>query len=413
MPSRLLAICVVIVAALVAVARPADACSCGPPPPACEAFWQADAVFTAKVTDYRKGVSVLEVTRAFRGAVSGTIEIHGDGMCAASYARGEYFIYARLVDGKWQSSYCGRSTPLARAAEDLAYATAIPVRSKGVVEGMVMRIDERGRSRPAVDVEIGAKGTAFRARTDAKGAFLLSVAPGRHELEVTTPGLAVINPSQTGLEVPNAAACAHTSFQITDDGRIGGRVVDAAGAPVVGATVSAHRAGAGPDDLSSWAVTDGTGHYVIRPLVLGSYTVAVNHPDVKAPSASHPYATTFHRAAGKSAPARLSLGRAATLTGIDLVLPPALPLQTLQGQVVDKAGPLAGTRLLVEARYRGGWEQFEVTTDADGKFTVQHLRGSKLYFSACHPAHPSRCVREGVTLDRDRSVRVVITRTKR
>ena len=69
-------------------AAPAHACSCSPPPPACEALWHTSVVFSGEVTAMadqpgHAQLVTFKVDETFRGQVKGTVMVRGGGVCGA------------------------------------------------------------------------------------------------------------------------------------------------------------------------------------------------------------------------------------------------------------------------------------------------------------------------------------------
>ena len=94
-----------VVAPLIAGTRSSEACSCNTGIAMCERFWRTAAVFSAVVLDItpeqdrlRDRTVRLQVEQAWRGGVSGTIEVGtgtGGGDCGYDFTRGErYLVYA-------------------------------------------------------------------------------------------------------------------------------------------------------------------------------------------------------------------------------------------------------------------------------------------------------------------------------
>jgi hypothetical protein len=114
---RMRAIVFVIAAGAAVLAvrpRTAEACSCEPPPPTCEAFWQTDAVFTGEVTAVQTtgdGIAAtFQVGEKLRGAVGKTMVIEGGGMCGATFEQGRrYIVYAHGSAGQLRAGLCSRT----------------------------------------------------------------------------------------------------------------------------------------------------------------------------------------------------------------------------------------------------------------------------------------------------------------
>src|SRR5262245_1837235 len=135
--------------------RYAAACSCPRSGPACQGYFQVDAVFAGTVTsisevpapdapplrpnEFRIPRSVrvdLTISNVFRGSIRGatvSVTTAGSGpACGYTFKVGEqYLVYAyRPKDGSGLAvSVCSRTRPLANAAEDLAFFKTLNVPS--------------------------------------------------------------------------------------------------------------------------------------------------------------------------------------------------------------------------------------------------------------------------------------------
>lgn len=180
---------VVLVEALLALPRVADACSCLAASP-CRQYANADAVFAGDVVEVteqadpgagRKTVH-LRVGRTYKGmmTVGQVVAVAMPGGSSASCsldvtAGSRYVIYAGLEKGRISTNLCRGSHPLAAGA---AWPPLPP--EGGVVSGRLTRDDlGAGRPRPlgGVAVWIATPGRRFTANTDAAGAFRLTGVP--------------------------------------------------------------------------------------------------------------------------------------------------------------------------------------------------------------------------------------------
>jgi hypothetical protein len=123
-----------------------------------------------------------------------------------------------------------------------------------------------------------------RARTDARGAFILSeLAPGPARLRVRAAGFA---PSLQAIFVPDDGgrqAFDLPRIDLTAEGTVAGDVVDAKGTPVAGARIARDHAptwltvGSNPQEI---AVTDAKGNFVLRGLAEGTVALEAYAPDL-------------------------------------------------------------------------------------------------------------------------------------
>src|SRR5262249_25560697 len=161
-----LALALLAALALLTPSSTGEACSCAPPPPACEAMWGASVVFTGEVVGIQSAQGGVEratfkVSEPLRGTASSTATVNAGGTGGWVVAQGEkYSGQARAGErGERRSSRCPRARRLSEASDDLAYAHNLPKRTEAVVEGDVTLYDPGtyGKDRTFIDsVEITA-----------------------------------------------------------------------------------------------------------------------------------------------------------------------------------------------------------------------------------------------------------------
>jgi len=377
-------------AGVLVAARPADACSCAPPPPPCEAFWQTDLVFTGKVTSLSSGphqtqLATFAIDEKFRGNFLGkTIVVAGRGMCGSELAQGkEYFVYASGAGTQWSSSLCSRTAELADAAEDLKFARAIPNRTFAFIEGKVLIEDEHGARSERAGVEVRARGTAHATRTDRRGQYKLQVPAGTYKLDVLDPGARVRWNDHDDIVLPNASACARREIIEVWNGRIQGRLVDHTGKPAANVALSAHSIGG----HQAWRLsgkTDANGNYEIPEVQQGSYLVAVGEPEEGGPDERQPIPTTYYPGVATKAKAkRITMVRSGLVTKIDFALPRPLDVYTISGVLKQAGKPLPKVHVKIsnEALHRGTGE----ATDAHGRFKFREIAGAEVTLEVCRP----------------------------
>jgi hypothetical protein len=115
-----------IVAILLAVAcPPARACYCIPPDRVADGLRDADAVFTGTVSGLSGAEATLLVGARFKGEIGRSVVLpRGEpGMCGYPFDVGRsYVVYARADGdpGRFRTSICERTAPLAEAQGDVA-----------------------------------------------------------------------------------------------------------------------------------------------------------------------------------------------------------------------------------------------------------------------------------------------------
>jgi hypothetical protein len=240
---------------LAAAPTPADACSCMASGPPCQAFWAADAVFTARVTaieplsEPREALSerpsdswpttsrrvTLSILEAFRGVTGRTVAVYtgaGGGDCGYLFkVGGTYVVYAKRwprsaastspAPGRLYANICSRTAPLEQAAEDLTYAHDVRAGTvpAGTISGVVRRVaaymapDANAKPQPVPDIHVRlfGPGPVREAVTDRSGRFEFgSLAVGDYTIiPVAPPGLRFeISRSDMSVSIKDPRQCA-------------------------------------------------------------------------------------------------------------------------------------------------------------------------------------------------------------
>ena len=387
----------VLLALWVCDANTADACSCparsvrcGPPGD----FWAAHAVFTGRVTsverlrdgprranERRVRVRILERLRGDAGDEA-TVFTGVAGLCGYPFRAGqEYLIYAfRQEDGRLTTSACARTSPIADASADLAYArAAVSGRAApGRISGQLRQADaERGRRSQLANIPVTATahGVVFSAATDSLGRYELTPsAAGTYAITVDLPDTHYVLQPSHAVVVPDPRACVETRIDVFFNGQIAGRVVDARGRGVGGLTVSyvrAQNADGAPSDRR-YALTRDDGTYRIDRVSPGAFVVRAEMPA---------------EAAGVDATVRLgmsAMARHAALRGGErltlepLVLSPSLSLAQIQGTVHASDGAaLPGARVFLKPANGGHILGAAAVADTAGRFVIAALEGER------------------------------------
>ena len=369
-------------------AAPARACSCAPPPPACEALWHTAIVFSGEATAVveQTGHSQLvtfKVDETFRGAVKGTVMVRGGGMCGAIFAPGKKYIVYASGPPPLSASLCSRTRLLAEAGEDLAYLRNPPRRDKAVVDGTVrVDADDDRQGSPRANVTIRARGTQSIARTDAHGRFHLELPVGSYTLDVDDPALRILHGRLPMLELPDAGACARRDIVVVWNGRIRGTLLDHTGAPAANVEVSAHARGQTRQKWRLNARTDAAGRYEIPEVPPGTWAVAVSEPEDGGPDERQPIPPTYYPGTAVPDKAKLlTTTRGGLAERIDFRLPKPLAVHTIRG-VVRRAGkPVAKVNVRLENQT---WPRSTgVETDSTGGYTFKEVAGAELVVTVC------------------------------
>ena len=284
----------------------ASACGCSRAGTPCRALEGVAAVFVGTVTSVSEGARGrkpdgeldftprlvrLSVEQSFLGAPGAEAEIGtglGDDDCGYPFMKGfRYLVYAYKgeKDGRLYTSACTRTRRAAApsADEDLRYLRGLATGAPRVsVSGKVMRVLSYagpGGERPNLPMEgavLSVEGEAQtqEARTDALGRFRLTgLRPGTLTLRLRLADELEAYKSERLLKFA-FGGCASEDFYVVDNGRIGGRVFDAEGAPMEGVGVVV--LGTTGWNTSWYARTDAEGRYKVSSVPPGQYMVGIN-----------------------------------------------------------------------------------------------------------------------------------------
>jgi hypothetical protein len=404
-----------LVASLVALApRAATACSCMLSGPACQAYWQTDAVFDATVLAispldptrplflgqlaFADKIVKLDVRQSWKGVATGPLEIttSGEGgACGFPFKEGgRYLIFAFHggAGGRLQATICSATQEFdgkGPAADFLASLSA-PARG-GRIFGTVrtaLREFDRGSSSSEAGTETVMRlfgRDQAKTTTSSGGRYeFTGLSEGPYRVEVEVPDGYTTYSASREVQIADRRGCAEENYSFSPAGRITGYLVgpDGRGLPDVRVEVTPpdavpHRIYGLPMELTT---TDAEGHFEIRHLPPGRYVAGVNLSDL--PSRYNPYPRTVYPG-GISEPhvITLSLGQTVDLGTWQMPLP--LAVVRVAGVVTWSDGTPAGG-IYVGASDRTG-DPVEVargaggaTSGDDGRFVIE-LRQGRVY----------------------------------
>ena len=267
----------------------AQACDCGRMVAPCAGYSAADAVFAGRVESVKRvtgnRVVTLSVVEGFRGVTADTVEVltgPAAERCAVPFWIGrEYVVYASRTDGSphLTTSVCARTREVEDAASDLAYARAVKDGSApaGHIAGQVLvaRRDlngkSAGRGEPLKDitVRVARDGAVETAVSNQAGDFSVdSRGSGTYEISVDAPARYYADHAGRRVELRDPKACADVDLVLFDNGRVKGRVIDAAGRSVPGLTIELATANLAQRTKT---VTDREGRFEIARVPSGRY----------------------------------------------------------------------------------------------------------------------------------------------
>lgn len=359
-----------------------------------------------------KGIDVTEVEVVTGG---------GGGDCGYPFKAGErYLVYAYKSEsdalgasasrtvlapggrkpagaGILSATICSRTRTLAEARDDLDLLRALVAgRAETRLFGSVSRyvrplgtyeynINYVGPLEGLTVVAEGAQGK-LETKTDKEGRYRFAgVSPGKYKVSIRPPEgygpLFSFDGPEAEVELAPDDCAAEHDFDAQVDGRISGRVFDAAGAAapdeVQVSVVTLASAGKGFSSAERRSEYTKRGRYEFEGLPPGRYVLGVNVAEP--PQKNTPYPTTYYPGSAELSGATvITLGDGQKLTGYDIHLPPRLETITIGGVVVRPDGkPAAGATInLYDAEEPGrALFGFDAKSDAQGRFSIKAFKG--------------------------------------
>lgn len=442
----------IVLLCLVTCSR-SEACSCISPGPPCASYWQADAVFSGKVTAIaeQSGASdtqapwpsmrraTISIESAFRGVEGKSVELltgMGGGDCGYNFVSGErYLVYAYRSPRGLIATICSRTRLLKDAAEDIAYIRNLPPAGTGAtIKGNVTQISqpfeqdaERHTSKPLGDVvvKITGDGIARDVRTDTEGAFQISGLPaGNYKVRLDLPRSSD-DESFTEIDVKVVdRGCADLPFNVHLNGRIGGRVLSPDDQPLAGMKVDViraeDRAEAAPKGV--WQFSHDDGSFQIDWLPPGIYLVGINLVGTASPSCPFPR-TYLPGTADPTKAHEIIIGDNQFVKGVELKLSASPLNRAIEGIVAWPDGKPA-TMASINITNASGtpWVLSRAVSDESGRFRINAPAGCSVRIHAFTyggrksendneiiPQRHSEAILVPTTLDPKTPLRLVLT----
>src|SRR5215217_7008112 len=426
-----------------------NACTCGGTGGPCESYGSAAAVFVGTVVSARANERVrtdrnevdwvpkavkFSIEQSYLGVAGTELEVftgRGGSDCGYGFKIGQrYLVYAYRYENKLTTSICTRTKPFSSASEDLAFLGTLPAAAAGVtIYGEVARRDVK--SEPfSEDVVITIQGESERKeiRPDPEGRFRVSgLRAGKYKVSLRLPETLTAWEQERELTVSDRG-CAAVMWQLTDSGRVSGRVVNVEGQPVPRILVSL--LDPAPDRKEGFVKlerTDDDGRFAFTAVPRGRYLVAINHdrfPDPNDPVNAYP--PSFYPGVVDEALAQaITVGAGEKLGAFEVRIPSKRAASILSGTVVWSDGaPVANAVLTVKDVTQGEHSiAHGVAADEQGRFTVNGYAGQKLVIEArSNRPYVPHTTRSGpmervdklkITLERPaEAVRIVITKIR-
>jgi 5-hydroxyisourate hydrolase-like protein (transthyretin family) len=399
---------------LLAAAR-AEACTCGGSGTPCEAYGRSAAVFVGTVTDIKdrmrtapaRGEEIgwaprtvtFTVKETFSGVEGASVQVStgmGGGDCGFNFVKGAtYLVYAYGAGSgerrRLSTGICTRTQLAFGATEDLEYLRGLAGSPPGVtVSGRVERpgegVEENGAPKTiglaGIRITVDGGGERRELVTDAQGRYKLSgLGAGKYKVAVHPPDELTVYQPEREFELADRG-CAVMNFYLMDNGRVGGRVLDAAGKPVAGVNVTVVDAESKHPEFKygRHASTDGEGRYKFEGLPPGRYLLGLHvvagfsQPNDPA----NAYARTYYPGVARAEEAEaIELKAGEELKARDLRLPPRRAESVIRGRVTWADGTpvvnaVVGYR---DVTYTDPQINHAVNADERGEFTLKGYVG--------------------------------------
>jgi hypothetical protein len=402
--SRLLASALLVLGTLVCSAMPARACSCLPSGPPCQAYSKFPVVFAGTATDVSDEQRLHRLVRfrvdeAFKGVDGAEVEVHtglGGGDCGYPFTEGtQYLVYASRneKDGRLAVSICSRTAPLAEASDDIAYIRGLAnAATGGTIFGSATRfarnLREGGSTKVGPIAGMKVVATSGNRRVEAvtgeDGRFRFeALSPGTYRVEASVP--AGLTPQESQEVRVADRGCAEIVYLACSDGRVSGRLLDSSGNPVRSTTVDLIPVDSLDGDRRGlWEISEEDGRFEIDEVPPGRYVLGVNLARPAEPTDNYPVPRTFFPSGDSPSTAQvIVLGDGQHVSGLELQLPPPLPVRSITGVVVWPDGRPA-FRAQVSARDTASryLEGAAGSANVRGEFTLRVFDGQSVVLEA-------------------------------
>ena len=398
-----------------------EACSCVGPVPACQATWQASAVFVATVTqiedlqpdsdrpfDARR--VRMRVSEEFRGNVGGETDVftgRGGGDCGFAFVQGhQYLVYAYRVQGRdaFSTGICSRTRDLADATDDLTYlrGQARVASALGTIQGTAKQQEpEPGggyTSSTVAGVRVIATGSgrSYEATTGGGGQYEIPVPIGRYEIRAEVPSGQHAVAGFPRVDVLDARGCAQSDIVIRWDGRLSGRLLNWRGEPMPFLPVeliTRESLGSAYPSPAHVVRSDDQGRFEFERIEPGPYVLGVNTLRQPREVSIEPRVLLRTR---DGSPRTITVAHGERVTVGEFALPRELEVVTLAGVVLSADGsPQRGARVYVRLDSPSfNLHGPAVTTETNGGFVLSVVRGYR-YRLIAEGQHEGRFVSSG------------------
>jgi len=393
----------VLVTMLLLSSGPAIACSCGGTTSVCGSFAAAEAVFvgtvarvenqTAKDEQGREHivsqVAYVQVDEAFKGVKQPELVFRSYGTsCDPEYEAGQHWLfyaYYKKEDKAWSIAACDRSSKLQWAADDLAYLRALPGSAqKTRIGGELLTSDYKPLM--GVKVKLIGESKTYEVFTDKNGVYEAYGLPvGKYTIEPETPLNLKISFNSRSVRRGIAQvelkdkSCEGIDFFFTENTFISGRVFSVDGAPMRNVCLRLVPKEQQDTTVGLFDCTEADGRFMIDDVALGDYYLVANDDGVIDSDEPFPL-TYFPGVLEKEKATVITFGSGDKLQDFDIHLPTQRPTRTIQGKLLFSDGrPVDDGSIEFISEEKPGQTQdhVNVTTDAEGRFKLSVLEGSR------------------------------------
>jgi len=409
-----------------------NACTCAGSGTPCESFGSADAVFVGTAVSAHENERKKEdqedfnwtprafkfaVEQAYLGVAGTEVEVstgYGGGDCGYQFKLGErYLVYAYKYKDKLTTGVCTRTKPFNRANEDLAFLGTLPAAAPGVTIYGAVNKAELASEPLSSDIVITIEGPENKEiHPDAQGRFRITgLRAGDYKVGIRLPETLTTSQPQHELSISDRG-CAGVSWQLADNGRVSGRVVNPLGEPVPRILVALAEPGADPKEKYVKLIhTDQEGRFAFDAVPLGRYVIALNHNRFADPQeTANAYPPSFYPGVVNQAEAQtITVGAGEKLKELEIRIPSKRPRSILDVSVVWADGsPVANAQLSVRDLTQAESNvDYGLSADAQGHFKLEGYAGQILVISAEHSDT------KRITLERPtETLRLVVTKPR-
>ncbi len=300
-----------------------EACTCMLSGPACQEFWQTDAVFDGTVMAIEpmardldlgnRTIAVVErlvklnARQSWKGVDAGRVEVvtgNGGGDCGFEFEVGErYLVFARRgpVDGRLHASICTPTQKFSATSEAARFFDSLTKPSPGgrifgSVELLPGPLDTSGTSKKtpmALAVRLSGGGVE-KTITSTQGRYeFTNLSVAQYRIDLLVPDAYATHLPVRNVEIPHPHACAEESYGLSVNGRVAGQLLLPDGRVAGRAWVELRDADAPPGrQYSMRTPTDDGGYFEFERLPPGRYIVGLGLRD--APNGMSPYDRTIY-----------------------------------------------------------------------------------------------------------------------